>query len=71
MSRTTYTLYLDQWIRLCNRNTRFRTRGPCSRCGAVKRTLVWYSIKTHEVRCLKCFDAVGEHDRTSPDASGS
>jgi hypothetical protein len=59
-----HTVFLDEWVRVRNfSNSHFHACSPCSRCGTAKCVPVWYSFKTREVRCLKCFDAVGEHDR--------
>jgi hypothetical protein len=60
--KKSYALYLGEWIRICT-NARPCGGTACSGCGKVKRTLVWRSIKTREVRCLKCFDAEAEHWR--------
>jgi hypothetical protein len=58
-----HALYLEEWIRIRNgMNRRFPVYSPCSICKAPRRD-VWYSIKTREVRCLRCFDAEAEHDR--------
>ena len=46
----------EEWVNVRNnRNKRFRARGPCSICNALTCAMVWYSIKTKEVRCMKCF----------------
>jgi hypothetical protein len=59
-----HTVFLDEWVRVRNfSNSHFHACSPCSRCGTAKRVPVWYNFKTREVRCLKCFNAVAEHDR--------
>jgi len=59
-----HAVYLDEWVRVRNlMNTRFHACSPCSICKTVRCAPVWYSVKTREVRCLKCFDAETEHDR--------
>jgi hypothetical protein len=56
-------LYLGEWIRVRVDN-RLCAGRPCSGCKRVGgRVPVWCSIKTGEVRCLKCFDAEAEHYR--------
>jgi len=56
------TVFLDEWVRVRNlMHGRIRADRPCSICRTAKCATVWYSIKTKEVRCLKCFDAEGEH----------
>jgi hypothetical protein len=60
----THAVYLEEWVRVRNfMNNQFRADSPCSICRTAKCAPVWYSIKTREVRCLKCFDAEAEHDR--------
>ena len=55
-------LYSGQWVKVRNMmNKRFKADGPCSICRRLSCATVWYSIRTHEVRCLKCFDAEKEH----------
>ena len=59
-----HAVYLDEWVRVRNlMNTRFHACSPCSICKTFRCAPVWYSVKTGEVRCLKCFDAEAEHDR--------
>jgi hypothetical protein len=63
---TYHTLYLGEWIRVCSRASQRRFPGcnsPCSIGNHKPGKYVWYSIKTHEARCLKCFDAEAEQDR--------
>ena len=56
-------LYLGEWIRV-RADNRLCAGRPCSGCREARgRVPVWYSIKTKEVRCLKCFDAEAEHYR--------
>jgi hypothetical protein len=60
-------IYLGQWVRVANlRNKYFPANRPCSICRRLTCGSVWYSIKTHEVRCLRCFDAETEHWKTEP-----
>jgi hypothetical protein len=55
---------LGEWVRMLNfRNTRLNAARPCSVCGRAAHVIVWYSLKTEEVRCLGCFDAVDEQYR--------
>jgi len=57
-------VFCAEWVQVRNlMNSRFRAGRPCSICRALKCELVWYSIKTSEVRCRKCFDAEREHYR--------
>jgi hypothetical protein len=55
-------LYPGEWIRI-RADSRLCAGRPCSGCGTVKCVSVWCSIKSREVRCLKCFDAEAEHYR--------
>jgi hypothetical protein len=56
-------LYLGEWTHVRADNQLCAGR-PCSGCREARgRVPVWYSIKTKEVRCLKCFDAEAEHYR--------
>lgn len=56
-------LYLNEWVKVRNfMNKRFSAAAPCSMCKKFSCSLVWYNIKTREVRCLKCFDAQTEHE---------
>jgi hypothetical protein len=49
-------LYNGEWVRVRNMmNKHFAANGPCSQCRALSCSVVWYSMKTKEVRCLKCF----------------
>ena len=58
-------LYLDEWVKVRNMmNKRFRAGSPCSVCRKMFCGMVWYSIKSHQVRCLGCFDAEAEHYAT-------
>lgn len=36
-------------------NKNFNANSPCKKCGSFKVEPVWYSIKTKDVYCLKCF----------------
>lgn len=46
----------EEWVNVRNfMNKSFRAQGPCSICKAMKCNMVWYSIKSKEVRCMKCF----------------
>ena len=57
-----HAVFLGEWVRVRNlMHGRIRADRPCSICRTAKCAPVWYSIKTKEVRCLKCFDAEGEH----------
>ena len=59
-----HAVFLGEWVRVRNLiHGRIRADRPCSICRTAKCAPVWYSIKTKEVRCLKCFDAETEHDR--------
>ena len=63
----------EVWANVRNfMNTKFCAQGPCSLCRATNCGMVWYSIKTKEVRCMECFtperhpdhpDGVSEWDR--------
>jgi len=49
-------LYNGEWVRVRNiMNKHFAANRPCSQCRVLSCSVVWYSIKTKEVRCLKCF----------------
>jgi hypothetical protein len=62
--RKYYTVFLDEWVRVRNlMNRHYHACRPCSICRRFACEPVWYSIKSGEVRCLKCFDPVTEHDR--------
>jgi hypothetical protein len=62
--RRARALYLGEWVRARNcMDNQFCFCEPCSVCGTAKCVPVWFSIKTGEVRCLKCFDAEAEHAR--------
>jgi len=55
-------VWYGEWVRVRNMmNNHFKANGPCSKCGRLSCTAVWYSIKSREVRCFKCFDAMAEH----------
>jgi hypothetical protein len=59
-------LYLEEWVRIRNGwSSQFPVYSPCSICKTPRRD-VYYSIKTKEVRCRKCFDAEAEHYRREP-----
>jgi hypothetical protein len=51
-------VFLGEWVKVRNMmNKHFpRANGPCSLCRRLTCGVVWYSIKTHEVRCTKCFE---------------
>lgn len=50
------TVWNGEWVRVRNMmNTRFDASNPCSQCRVFSCSMVWYSIKTKEVRCCKCF----------------
>jgi hypothetical protein len=66
MRATYHVLYLGEWIRVRRRMSQRRfpaCNDPCSICDCTAGKYVWHSIKTREVRCLKCFDAEAEQDR--------
>jgi hypothetical protein len=51
-------LYDGEWVRVRNlMSQHFSAARPCSRCGRFACALVWYSIRSREVRCLTCFAA--------------
>ena len=63
-SRTYKTVYGGEWVNVRNlMNKRFKAGSPCEICRTFKCAPVWYSIKTHKVRCMRCFDAVEYADR--------
>ena len=50
----------EEWVNVRNfMNSNFRAADKCSICSAMKCVMVWYSIKTREVRCMKCFTPEG------------
>lgn len=49
-------VYGGEWVRVANlRNKHFPAKSPCSICNYFTCGTVWFSYKTNEVRCLKCF----------------
>jgi hypothetical protein len=53
-------VYGGEWVKVANhRNKYFNASAPCSYCRYCTTGPVWYNIKTHEVRCLKCFTPPG------------
>jgi hypothetical protein len=49
-------LHADQWVRVRNfMNPRFPAASPCSICLRAACEMVWYSIRTGEVKCMRCF----------------
>jgi len=51
------TVIGGEWVRVRNlMNKRFGAASPCSRCRRLACEPVWYSIRTREVRCMRCFD---------------
>ena len=56
-------LYAHEWVRVRNfMNKNFpRAAKPCSMCRHAACKPVWYNIRTHDVRCFKCFDAEALH----------
>ena len=63
-------LYLDEWVRVRNfMNRHFHAADSCSICRRLACDMVWYSIKTHEVRCQRCFDAETLHYRRNAERS--
>jgi len=49
-------VYDGEWVKVRNMmNKWFSASRPCSVCREFKVKSVWYSVKTKEVRCLKCF----------------
>ena len=55
-------IYCDEWVKVKNlMNKYFAAARPCSQCLSLSCASVWYSVKTKEVRCVKCFDAEAEH----------
>jgi Zn ribbon nucleic-acid-binding protein len=58
MSEHSKIIYAGEWVRVRNfMNKRFHAAAPCSMCRRLSCSVVWYSVKTGEVRCLGCFDA--------------
>ncbi len=54
------TAYGGEWVRVRNlMNAHFSAAAPCSLCRAFTCDVVWYSIKTKQVRCTKCFTPEG------------
>jgi len=49
-----------EWVKVRNgMNKRFPAFDSCSNCMTMKCGPVWYSIKSKEVRCMKCFTPKG------------
>lgn len=66
MSCKSKIVHCGECVRVRNMmNKHFRANAPCAKCGRASCAPVWYSIKSHEVRCLKCFDAEAEHWRAA------
>jgi hypothetical protein len=62
-------VYDGEWVRVRNfMNAHFRAAQPCEICRNMKCDMVWYSIRTRQVRCGKCFDAELEHWSKSDNA---
>lgn len=60
-------VYLGEWVRVRNMgNKYFRAGAPCSVCKTFRCEVVWYSIRTREVRCTRCFDAELGRTDTGP-----
>jgi hypothetical protein len=52
------TIYGGEWVRVRNlMNKYFPAARPCSICRRLACDVVWYSYRSGEVRCLRCFDA--------------
>ena len=52
--------YEGEWIRVRNMmNSKVPVNGPCSICRGLRVEVVWYSIKTGEIRCKRCFNPEG------------
>jgi len=50
------TVHLGEWVKARNfMSGRFKVSGLCSICSKGACVLVWYNIKTQEVRCLECW----------------
>ena len=55
-----HLLWQNEWIKLQNCiNKDFNVCAPCDKCGKAYCGLVWYSIKSKIVYCIKCFDPRG------------
>jgi hypothetical protein len=49
-------VFSGEWVKVANlRNKHFAAKSPCSICRKLTAGRVWYSIKSKEVRCRKCF----------------
>ena len=50
-----------EWVRIRNlMNKNFVALDPrCSICRLLSCAVVWYSIRTREIRCTKCFTPTG------------
>lgn len=58
------TVHRGEWVKVRNlMSVKFRAGRPCSICRVAKCTLIWYSIRTSEVRCLDCFNPEIENTR--------
>ena len=45
-----------EWVKVKNfMNRKFNAAGPCEHCRAMRCEMVWYSINSKKIRCLKCF----------------
>lgn len=48
-------LHEGEWVRVRNMmNKDFRAGAPCVSCKKMSCGMVWYSIKSKKVRCMKC-----------------
>jgi hypothetical protein len=57
-------LYCGEWVKVRNMmNKHFPAGGACELWRRMSCAPVWWSIGTRRVRCMKCFDAEGEHWR--------
>ena len=58
---TSKIVYDGEWVSVANYlNKRFpKASKPCSRCRRATCAPVWYSIKSNDVRCKKCFTPKG------------
>lgn len=50
------TVFDGEWVKVRNfMNKRFNASGLCEICTGLSCGMVWYSIKTKAIRCVKCF----------------
>lgn len=48
--------YDGEWVRVRNlMNKHFHAARPCAICRHLSCSVVWYSLRTKEVRCTRCF----------------